>query len=77
MANPFIVTPTQFGYDGTNIYMQFNLFDGLHTLPPMQASFPSNVTASTITTYLQNVANNQPTLPASIAALLNVPIQGQ
>ena len=77
MANPFIVTPTSFAYDGTNIYMTFSLFDGLHTLSPMQASFPAGATAATITTYLQNVANNQPTLPRSIANLLNVPIAGQ
>jgi hypothetical protein len=77
MANPYSVTIQNVVTDGTNIYVTLSVFDGLHTLPPMTADFPAAATAAQIQSYAQTVANNQPALSASIAALVNLTLSGQ
>jgi hypothetical protein len=77
MANPFSVTIQNIVTDGSNIYVTLSVFNGLNTLPPMTASFPVGTTAAQINTYCQQVATNQPSLSASIAALVNTTLAGQ
>ena len=77
MADPYSATIASIATDGTNLYVTVSVFDGLHTLPPMIASFPATATASQISTYVQNIATNQPSLSASIAALVNTTLAGQ
>lgn len=77
MANPYSVTIRNVSTDGTNVFVDISVFDGLHTFPPMQATFPAvGITAAIITNYAQTIANNQPTLPATIAALVDTTYQG-
>lgn len=75
-SNPFIVTIKDIAFDGTNYYVFFNWSDGAHTSPTVMSIFTSFATAAQIQTYCQVVANNQPALPASIAALVNTQITG-
>lgn len=77
MANPYSVRLQNIVTDGTNIFVTASVFDGLHTLPPMTSSFPAATTAAQINAYFQVVANNQPILSGSIAALVDTTIQGQ
>lgn len=62
--------------DGTNIFLEVEVFNGTVTLPLLRPVFPVGTSASTITTYLQNIANNRPSVAADVAALVNSPIAG-
>lgn len=77
MANPYSVTVNTITTDGTNTYVTFSVFDGLHTSPQMTAEFPASASATTIQNYLQTVANNQPSLSTSLGALVSATILGQ
>jgi len=77
MANPYKATIQGIATDGTNLYITVSVFDGNNTLQPMVASFPAAATAAQINAYVQNIANTQPTLTASIAALVNTTLNGQ
>lgn len=77
MANPYSVSIRSISTDGTNLYVSIGIFDGLHTLPPIMPVFPVGTSAATIQSYMQNIANNQPTLTQDIANLVNTSIQGQ
>ena len=77
MANPYSVKINSVATDGTNVYVKFQIFDGLHTSAELQTDFPANVSAATINSYMQTVANNQPALTGSLGALVSTTIQGQ
>lgn len=62
--------------DGTNIYLEVEVFNGDVTLPLIRPVFPVGTTAATIRTYLTTIANNRPSLPADILAMVNSPITG-
>lgn len=62
--------------DGTNIYLEVEIFNGDVTLPLVRPVFPVGTTIATINTYLAVVANNRPTLAADIAAAINVAVAG-
>lgn len=60
--------------DGTNLYLEIEIFNGLHTLPTLRPSFPVGTAASDITSYIQTIANNQPVLDQAIADLVNTEV---
>lgn len=76
MANPYSVTINSIATDGTNTYVNFSIFDGVHTTPQLQVTFPAAATATTINNYFQAVANAQAALPASLGVLVSTIIQG-
>lgn len=76
MANPYRVFIRSISTDGTNIYVEAEIFDGLHAFPPIRPSFLVGTTAATINSYFQTVANNQPVLNATLGALVGTFING-
>jgi len=62
--------------DGTNIFLEVEVYNGDVTLPILRPVFPVGTTAAEITTYLQNIANNRPSVAQGIAELTNVPVTG-
>jgi len=77
MANPYRVLVKSVSTDGTNIYIEAEIFDGLHAFPPIRPTFMVGTPAATIIAYLQQVANNQPILDPTLGALTNTFINGQ
>lgn len=71
MANPYSVTMRAAADDGTNTYCLMEITDGTRTMPVFQVTFPTGTTAAAIRAYMQTIANNQPTVAASIGALIN------
>ena len=76
MPNSYKVTVKSAVSDGTNIFLEVEISSGGQTYPLIRPSFRVGTTAATIKTYLQTIADNQPTLAADVAALTNVPVQG-
>lgn len=76
MANAYRVTVKSAVSDGTNIFLEVEIFSGTQTFQLIRPAFKVGTTAATIQAYLQNIANNQPTLAADVATLVNVPIVG-
>jgi len=62
--------------DGTNLFFEVSIFDGVHTLPYIYPVFPVGTSAATITTYLQTIADNRPALSADIEALVGTGVTG-
>jgi hypothetical protein len=77
MANPYRVLVKSISTDGTTIYVEAEIFDGLHAWPPIRPTFMVGTSAATITNYLQTIANSQPTLDPTLGALTNTFINGQ
>jgi hypothetical protein len=77
MANPYRVFIRSISTDGTNLYVEAEVFDGLHAFPAIRPTFMVGTTAATITNYLQTVANNQPVLDGTLGALVGTFINGQ
>lgn len=77
MPNPYRVFVKSVSTDGTTIYVEAEIFDGLHSFPAIRPTFMVGTTAATITAYLQTVANNQPVLDGSLGALVGTFINGQ
>ena len=77
MANPYKVFIRSISTDGTNIYVEAEIFDGFHSFPAIRPSFLVGTTAATITAYLQAVANAQPVLDLTLGALVGTFINGQ
>lgn len=77
MANPYSVTLRAAADDGTNTYLLIEITDGSRTMPLIQATLPTGTSASAIQTFMQNIANNQPTVSSTVQALINVPVLGQ
>ena len=76
MANPYSVLIKSAIDDGTNIWVEMAIFDGLHTSQSIFPSWPHGTTAATIKAYAQVIANNQPTLDGSIGALVGTSVAG-
>jgi hypothetical protein len=76
MANPYRVTINSISTDGTSLFLDVTVFDGVHDLPPIQPTFAVGTSAATIRNYLQTIANNQPVLSGDIAALVRTVIVG-
>jgi hypothetical protein len=76
MPNPYKVTVRSAVSDGTNIFLEVEVSSGAQTYPLIRPTFRVGTTAATIRTYLQTIANNQPTLADDVAALTNSPVQG-
>lgn len=76
MANPYIVNIKGIVSDGTNVYVEMNIFDGLRTSPSIFPVWPVGTTAATIQNYAQTIANNQPVLESSLGELVNTTVQG-
>ena len=70
MAVKYKVTIRSISTDGTNIYLEIEVFDGEHTLPTLRPSFDKNITAAEIDTYVQAIADAAPTLAESIYSLV-------
>lgn len=76
MANAYRVTITSISTDGTNLFLELSVFDGLHTFPLLRPAFPVGTSATTIRAYVQAIADNQPTLSQDIADLVSVTLVG-
>lgn len=76
MPNAYKVTVKSAVSDGTNIFLEVEIFSGTQTYQLIRPSFKVGTSAATIRTYLQTIANNQPVLADDIATLVNVPVQG-
>lgn len=70
MANGYKVVISNITTDGTNLYVQVEINDGVHQMPSIIPVFPVGTAASVITAYIQQIANNAPTLDSGIAALV-------
>lgn len=77
MANPYRVLIRNITTDGTTIYVEAQIFDGVHAFPDIRPTFMVGTSAATITAYLQTVANAQPVLDPTLGALVNTFINGQ
>ena len=62
--------------DGTNLFLEVEVYNGDRTLPLLRPTFPVGTTASEIQTYLQTIANNRPSITQDIAELINARIAG-
>lgn len=62
--------------DGTNTYLMIEITDGSRTMPQMQVAVPTGTTQALIRAYLQNIANNAPTVATAVQNLVNAPIIG-
>lgn len=71
MANGYRVTIDGIATDGTNLFLEVRISDGTRTFPTIRPMFPVGTSASTITSYIQTIATNGPTLTSDIAALVN------
>lgn len=76
MASQYRVTLRAAADDGTNIYCDVEISTGAKTFPLIRPVFPTGTAASVITTYMQTIADNAPTLAGDVAAILNVPVIG-
>lgn len=74
MSVKYIVTIKSISTDGTNLFLEVEVFDGLHTLPTLRPTFPVDTSAATITAYLQTIADNRPAITDDIAALVGTKV---
>jgi hypothetical protein len=76
MANAYKVTLKSAVSDGTNIFCEIEISSGAQTYPLIYPVFKVGTSAATINSYMQVIANNQPTLADDVAAITNVPVLG-
>lgn len=77
MPSPtFIVTLLSAASDGTNIFLEVQIFNGSTTSPLFKPIFEVGTTAATIAAYLQAIATARPVLDSSIAALVGTTYLG-
>lgn len=76
MPNRYSVKVNSISTDGTNLFCEVSVFNGLHTLPPLRPVFPVGTSAASILAYLQTIADNQPALTGDIGDLVNRTING-
>jgi hypothetical protein len=72
MANPYSATLRGAADDGVNTYLIVEVTNGSTTMDRFQVTVPTGQSLSTIQTLLRNIATNQPTVSATVGALLNV-----
>lgn len=76
MANAYKVTIKGITTDGTNLFVEVSIFDGVHTMPSIFPVFPVGTSAAIISAYVQSIADSQPTLAGGIADLVNTTVTG-
>lgn len=77
MANPYKVFVRSISTDGTSLFLEVEVFDGLHTFPTIHPSFAVGTTAAEIRTYLQTIVDSQPILEPEFHSLIGTFISGQ
>lgn len=70
MPSGYRVTIDSIASDGTNLFLEVRISSGSTTFPLIRPVFPVGTPASEITSYIQNIADNAPTLSADIAVLV-------
>lgn len=76
MANAYTVRVISITSDGTNLFLEVQLDTGIQTLPIIRPTFEVGTTFAQIQSYLQTIANNQPTLASDLPALVGAVIRG-
>lgn len=76
MANAYRVTCRSIVSDGTNIFLEVEIYNGSQTLPLIRPVFEVGTSRSTILAYLQQIADNQPVLSGSLLDLVNNVVVG-
>lgn len=76
-TNKFKVFVRSISTDGTSLFLEVEVFNGLHTLPTIHPSFAVGTTAAQIISYLQTIANNQPVLDPTLKAIVGTFVLGQ
>lgn len=76
MANGYKVRLLSATSDGTNIYTEVEIYDGTKTLPLIYPTFKVGTAAATITAYLQQIADNAPTVADDIVAIVQKTVSG-
>ncbi len=64
------VTVKSAATDGTNIFLEVEIFNGTYTLPMIRPVFPEGTSAAKIQTYLSNIATNAPALTSAVRELV-------
>ena len=70
MAAIYKVNLKSISTDGTTLFLEVGIFDGVHTFPTIRPSFSVGTSAATIDTYLQAIADERPVLAADIVVLV-------
>jgi hypothetical protein len=76
MANAYTVKVISIVSDGTDIFLEIQINTGSQTLPVIRPTFPVGTTRASIVSYIQNIANTQPTLPTDLPDLVSATIVG-
>lgn len=69
-ASKYKVFVRSISTDGTSLFLDIEVFNGLHTLPTIHPSFSVDTPAADIITYLQNIVINQPRLDPLLHVLV-------
>jgi hypothetical protein len=76
MANAYTVTVISIVSDGTNIFLEVQIYNGSQTLPLIRPTFPVGTSRATIVSYLQTIADTQPKMPTDLPDLVSATIVG-
>ena len=76
MANAYTVKVNSVVSDGTNIYLEVQINTGSQTLPVIYPTFEVGTSYATIKTYLQAIADSQPTLASDLPPLVGLTVVG-
>lgn len=75
--NPYKTTIRSITTDGTNYYLEVEIFNGLHTFVTIRPAFDvSTTTADDIDAYVQAIADSQPVIAGDIKALVGKTYNG-
>lgn len=74
MASGYRVTIDSIATDGTNLFVEVRISNGLTTFSTIKPIFPVGTPAADITSYIQTIANNAPALASDIAALVGTSV---
>lgn len=72
----YTATVQSISNDGTSLYVEIRVFNGLNDQPPIIVSFPTETSASDIRDYIQTIVDNQPTLRSELNDLVGVTLRG-
>jgi hypothetical protein len=76
MANGYRVWIDSIASDGTNLYLEVRIQLGATTFPTIRPVFPVGTSAADLTTYIQTIADNGPTLTSALAELVGSSVKG-
>lgn len=76
MANGYRVWIDSIASDGTNLYLEVRISAGATTFPTIRPVFPVGTTVAALTSYIQNIADNGPTLAAGLPELVGSSVKG-